>query len=139
MRYLIVRRVASWTGTLLVPAAIAVSSACFVRPADPGVAPDNTLITEAEIDSAHVYNAYDAIRRLRPEFLISRGKMSFNPNVPPALPNVYVDGMYYGDASTLLAITAGAIESIRFFNASEAQYRFGRGNMAGVIAVLTKH
>jgi len=139
MRYCVSRRIARWAGTVLAPAAIAASSACFVQRAGPGVPPDNTLITEAMIDSAHAYNAYDAIRRLRPEFLISRGKMTFNPNVPPALPNVYVDGMYYGDASTLLAITAGAIESIRFFNSSEAQYRFGRGNMAGVIAVLTKH
>ena len=51
--------------------------------AGPGAPPDNTLITQDEIDSAHVYNAYDAIRRLRPEFLVSRGKMSLNPNVPP--------------------------------------------------------
>jgi len=34
--------------------------------------------TEAEIDSAHVSSAYDIIHKLRPQFLISRGKLSLD-------------------------------------------------------------
>jgi hypothetical protein len=36
-------------------------------------------------------------------------------------------------------IAASSIESIEFYTASEAQYAFGRGNMAGAINILTEH
>ena len=65
--------------------------------------------------------------------------MSVDPNQPPAQPNVYVDNMYYGDITTLRTIGASEIESIKFYSASEAQYTFGRGNMAGVISIQTRH
>ncbi|HKW48811.1 MAG TPA: Plug domain-containing protein [Gemmatimonadaceae bacterium] len=100
---------------------------------------ETSAITEAEIDSVHAASAYDAVRKLRPLFLTVRGKMSVDPQQPAAQPNVYVDNMYYGDISTLRTIEASMIESIKFYSASEAQYAFGRGNMAGVIAILTKH
>jgi hypothetical protein len=100
---------------------------------------DRTTISEAEIDSIHAASAYDAVRRLRPQFLVSRGRLSADPKEPPALPNVYVDNMYYGDISVLRNIAGPTIESIKFYNASEAQYAFGRGNMAGVISIVTKH
>lgn len=114
------------------------SSACF-QVARPGVMPDNSLITEAEIDSAHAGSALETIARLRPMFLISRGKMSFDPKAPPALPNVYVDEMFYGDATTLRVISASTIESIKFYDAADAQLHYGRGNMSGVISIVTKH
>jgi hypothetical protein len=104
-----------------------------------GAAVDNNAITEAEIDSVHATSAYDAVRKLRPRFLEPRGRMSLDPQAPPAQPNVYVDNQYYGDISSLRTISAAVVEVIKFYNASEAQYAFGRGNMAGVISVLTKH
>jgi hypothetical protein len=100
---------------------------------------DATTITEAEIDSAHVSTAYDVIHKLRPQFLNSRGKLSLDPGVPPALPRVYVDDQFYGDATTLRGILTGSIESIRFYSASDAQYKYGHDNAAGVIAITTKH
>lgn len=133
----------SWRGVRLMSATLLValtplSSGCF-HSATPGVMADKSLITEAEIDSAHAGSALETIARLRPMFLISRGKMSFDPKAPPALPNVYVDEMFYGDATTLRVIAASTIESIRFYNSSEAQLHYGRGNMSGVIAIVTKH
>ena len=120
-------------------AAILGSYACVMQRSDtPGLA-DSSVITEDEIDSAHAFNAYDAVYKLRPRFLISRGRLSLDPRVPPALPNVYVDNMLYGDVTTLRTIAVGAIESITFFDPAEAQYKFGHGNMAGVIGILTKH
>ena len=112
--------------------------ACF-RAATPGVAFDAAFINEAEIDSAHVGSALEVIYKLRPMFLANRGKMTLDPAVAAPLPNVYVDEMFYGDASTLRVIEAHAIESIRFYSGPEAQYRYGRGNGAGVIAIATKH
>ena len=97
------------------------------------------MITEEEIGASHVFNAYEAVFKLRHEFLTSRGKLSLDSTIPPALPNVYVDRQFYGDVTSLKGIPAGTVESISFIGSSDSQYKYGRGNMAGVIEVVTKH
>ena len=132
------QRVRRWSYCLLILATALGASACgFFHHG--GTPVDNTSITAAEIDSVHAASAYDAVRKLRPQFLEPRGRMSVDPKVPPGQPNVYVDNQYYGDISTLRTISASVVETIKFYNASEAEYAFGRGNMAGVISILTKH
>jgi hypothetical protein len=125
------------SATLLVLALA--TSACAFHRSEPDTGPSRTAITEAEIDSVHAVNADEVIRKLRPQFLRSRGRLSLDSREPPALPNVYVDKMYYGDVTVLRDIAAATIASIQFYNAAEAQYAFGRGNTAGVIAITTKH
>ncbi len=119
-------------------AALLASSACVLHHAE-DVAPNRAVITEDEIDSLHASNAFEAVNKLRPMFLIARGKVTVDATTRPAYPNVYVDNQFYGDITALKYISAATIESIQFFNASEAQYKFGRGNAAGVIDILTKH
>lgn len=114
-------------------------AACVARPRSAVEVSDANIITEAEVDSSHLSTAYDVIHKLRPQFLISRGKVSLDPQVPPALPRVYVDDQFYGDASTLRGILTGSIESIRYYSAGQAQYKYGHDNPAGVIAIATKH
>jgi hypothetical protein len=115
------------------------SNACLVRRAGTGQIADPSVISETELDSVHAGSALEAVRQLRPMFLVSRGKLSPDPRVPPALPNVYVDNQFYGDATVLRNISAESIESIKFFNPAEAQLKFGTGNPAGVIGIFTKH
>lgn len=110
-----------------------------VHPPPGGEVRSESTITEDEIDATHSFNAYEVVFKLRREFLVSRGKVSLDPSVAPALPNVYVDRQFYGDVEALKAIPAGTVESITFVSASESQYRYGRGNMAGVIEVVTRH
>lgn len=98
-----------------------------------------TTISESEIDSTHASNAYEVIHKLRPQFLVSRGKLSLDSRVPPALPRIYLDDQFYGDAGVLGGISALMIESIRFYSAAEAQYKYGHDNAAGVISITTKH
>jgi len=126
-------------GLVIVLSAGTSLAGCAARAAPVTQAADATILTEAEIDSAHVSTAYDVIHKLRPQFLISRGKLSLDPTTPLALPRVYVDDQFYGDAATLRGIPTGTIESIRFYSASEAQYKYGHDNAAGVIAIATKH
>lgn len=128
-------RVKRWT-CLMLAATVALGIACIHRVGTPS---DTSSITQAEIDSVHATSAYDAVRKLRPLFLATRGRMSVDPTQPAPQPNVYVDNMYYGDITTLRTIEASVIESIKFYSAAEAQYAFGRGNMAGVISIQTKH
>lgn len=101
--------------------------------------PDSSYISSEEIDSSHLSTAYDVIHKLRPQYLISRGKLTLDPTALPALPRVYVDNQFYGDATTLRGILVGVIESIRFYSGSSAQQKFGHDNAAGVIAIETKH
>lgn len=112
---------------------------CAARTAAETRPGDANTITSAEIDSAHLSTAYDLIVKLRPQLLASRGKLSLDPRIPPALPRVYVDDQFYGDATTLRGILAGTIESIRYYSSFEAQYKYGQNNAAGVIAIITKH
>jgi hypothetical protein len=132
-------RAANRIPLILAIATMLVSAACMVHRADPGGTADSSVITEDEIDSSHAYTAFEAVYRLRPRFLASRGKISLDPSQPNALPNVYVDNQFYGDITTLRGIAAGSIESIKFYTPGEAQYKFGHGNMAGVIGIFTKH
>jgi hypothetical protein len=126
-------------GLAIMLSACAYLAGCAAHTAPAAQAGDAAIITEAEIDSAHVSSAYDVIHKLRPQFLTSRGKLTLDPTVPPALPRVYVDDQFYGDATTLRGILRGTIESIRYYSASEAQYKYGHDNAAGVIAITTKH
>lgn len=127
---------ASRRALILVATALVSATACM-RHADPGALYDASIITEDEIDSSHAVNALEAVRKLRPMFLVTRGQLALN--APNALPNVYVDNQFYGDITTLQGISAASIETIKFYNASEAQFKFGRGNAAGVIGIFTKH
>lgn len=124
--------------TIVLVAAVALA-ACASHGPPSARTSDASTITESEIDSSHSSTAYDVIHKLRPQFLIPRGTLSLDPAVGPALPRVYVDDQLYGDASTLRGILVGTIESIRFYSASEAQYKYGHDNSAGVIAIFTKH
>lgn len=124
--------------TTLTTILLLASSACAMRRAD-GTAVDTSVITHEEIDSIQAVTAFEAVYKLRPKFLISRGAGATDAQGVAALPNVYVDNQYYGDITALKYIAAATIQSVKYFSGSEAQFKFGRGNAAGVIGILTKH
>ena len=99
---------------------------------------DRNLITADEIAKSNATNAYEAVERLRPAFLRTRGSQSIQNPVPPT-PMIYVDGMRYGPLQTLASVPAIGIVSIQYLNAVEATQRFGFGNEGGAIMVTTKH
>lgn len=100
---------------------------------------DPMVITEKQIAQVQATNAYDAVSHLHGEFLVSRGRDSNNPNLPPVPVHVYVDDTFYGDVGTLRDIPAMDIAEIRLYQSYEAQYKFGSGHPGGVIQVITKH
>jgi outer membrane cobalamin receptor len=98
----------------------------------------NSIITEDEIVASHATSAYEAVNRLRgATFLAVRGKNSIDPRESPPEIHVYVDGVGYGGVNSLRNIPASDVAMIRFFRGFEAETRFGNGNVAGVIEVLT--
>lgn len=52
---------------------------------------------------------------------------------------VYVDNQRVGGLDVLREMTSTTALSLRFYSASEAQSRFGLGNLQGVIQVTTAH
>jgi len=109
----------------------------------PAVAPgrdiaNRQIITPDEIEALNAANADEVIRKVRPNFLSSRGETSLGRSRSSRLPTVYVDGMAFGTVATLRTIPAMQIESIRLYRSWEATTRFGLGNTSGVIEITTK-
>ncbi len=98
------------------------------------------VITQDEIKGSGMSGtALEVISRLRPNFLVSRGQTTLtNGQEVSSYPNVYLDGITFGDISTLRNIDTAQIAEIRLYQAWEAQTKFGLGNSGGVIAITTR-
>lgn len=120
-------------------AVVLVCAACShePRPDSPSSPARGQVITAQEIADSQSHTAYEAILKLRANFLSNRGKTTILGN-SSSLPTVYLDGQMYGDASTLKNISANVVASIRLYRAWEATTKFGASNMGGVIEVITK-
>lgn len=112
---------------------------CASAPASGPGRPSPQIITQQEIVDFGPGSAYDVIHRLRPNFLVSRGATTFgNAQKTSPYPNIYLDGIPYGDITTLKNLDAAQIGEIRMYSASDAQLKFGLGNSAGVIGITTR-
>jgi hypothetical protein len=116
------------TRAALALAALVTVSACSSATGGSSSArPDRDLITREQIAAVPVTSAYEAIERLRPEFLrAARGG---------ATPNVYINNSRSGGLETLRSIRADNIQTIRYVSALDANLRYGLGNDSGVIAI----
>ena len=98
------------------------------------------VITAAEIVGSHVEvqvsDLYDAIKRLRPEFLRRRTNMPDSPFTESHI-IVYVDGVQYGPVETLAMIPMELVSTIRYIRPAEANIRYGRAHVSGAIEVIT--
>jgi hypothetical protein len=110
---------------------------CASSGAHPRGSYDANLITEDEIVASHSTTAYEAIHKLRANFLSQRGLTSFY-NTSSPMPTVYLDGQRFGEISILQTIPAEVVATIRLFRAWEATTRYGTNNMGGVIAITTR-
>src|SRR5687768_1235586 len=80
---------------------------------------DRDVITEEEIAAISAINAYEAVQKLRGNFLSNRGKTTILGR-SSALPMVYVDGVRYGELASLRSISATTVQSIRLYRAWDA-------------------
>ena len=94
------------------------------------------VITREEIAASHMYNAYDVVSTLRPGFLHSHGPTTLTQG-DTGLPKVYLNHMLYGDIESLKTMEVSGIQEIHYYNGTEASNRFGLGNVAGAIEVIT--
>ena len=98
------------------------------------------LLTAEEIAAAHadVATAYDAIARLRPNWLASHGPMSADPQ-NSSFATVFVDGQLYGELNSLRNIQAYHVDHIRYYDVTEAGAKFGvKAGIGGAIEVTSR-
>lgn len=94
-----------------------------------------TVINTAELDTVEELNAYEAVQRLRPNWLRTRGRISlaFQQGI-----QLYIDGIHRGYVSELVSIRANAVGQMRFLSAREATARFGTNHVDGAVLVTMK-
>ena len=96
---------------------------------------NDSLITAEEIENSHQPTLYDVIRALRPNWLRST-PTAVRSDVDSGL-SVYLDTQRAGNIDILRQMPSTAAASLHFYSASEAQSRFGLGNLHGVIQVVS--
>jgi hypothetical protein len=92
------------------------------------------VLTGDQLRETNVGNVYDALRRLRPQWLRARGTASI---VSPEStePVVYVSGIRRGELRTLQNVNVDQVQSVEFIDGRDATTRFGTGHGGGVITV----
>lgn len=104
---------------------------------------NRNVIESVELDSAVAPNLLEVVRQLRPEWLQRstsgvRSIVSGSAGANGDQLNVYVDEVRHTGTSVLAQINPNGVTGVRYYSASEAQIRFGEGNTAGVIHVVTR-
>jgi hypothetical protein len=120
--------------TIVVGVALTAAVACApgARPAGNVSAPrfSTQAISAQEITAVSSSTAYDAVKRLRPMWLLG--------NRGGGMPLVYVDNLWRGGFEELYRISTIEIEDIQLIRGYDATTRWGTGHGAGVILVTTR-
>ena len=115
---------------------------CASTGANPSTSRESaSVLTAEEIQRAHAdaTTAYDAISRLRPNWLAPKGPTSGYYNAGTNYPSIFLDGQPLGDITTLKNIAGYNVGSAHYYDVTQAGARFGiRGGASGVIEVLSK-
>jgi hypothetical protein len=121
--------------TLLVACILAACSSATAR--SRGGSGGSAILTQEQITKTNSDNLYDAITKLRPEWLTSRGPTSVTDMTPTAV-HVYMNGNFLGDAEYLRQVRSLDVSEVRYWDAGEASARFGMGHPRGVIELTRK-
>ena len=112
-------------------------AACHGANAWDAPSPSRNIITRVEIEQSRANSAWDAVKKLRGNYMASRGANSLLQRVNKE-PTVYLDDVEYGNLGTLKQIPASAVAEIRFIEGWNAETKYGPGHAAGVIQVYTR-
>lgn len=89
------------------------------------------VITTAELVQAGDVSVYEALDKLRPQFLRSRSAVGTNA----APVRVYIGGLQMEGLDHLREIMARAVKEVRYLEPQQANARFGGNNSSGAIVV----
>ena len=94
----------------------------------------DTQLTRTELATANASNVYDAITKLRPQWLSSRGATSVTDSSPTGV-DVYMNGTFLGKADYLRDVRLQDVSVVTYWNAGQAAARFGMGHPRGVLEI----
>jgi GDP-D-mannose dehydratase len=95
---------------------------------------DRNRLTREQLNATNVDNLFQAIEKLRPEWLTSRGPTSIT-DATVTVPSVYLNGQMLGKLDFLKDMRPMEVETVRFWPAGQASARFGMGHPRGVIEI----
>ena len=113
------------------------ASSTAAAPATGNARLDRSTISGDAIHQPEFRNAYDAVQRLRPQWLVERPNDRLVGDPSHVL--VYVDDVKFGDTESLRQILINNVVSIKFINGRDAFSRWGDKHDRGVIFVSTMH
>ncbi len=129
-------------------AVLAATIACAGNPAPSAASSDESngpaerrrdnVITAQELSAPEIVtqNLLDAVRRLRPNYLTSRG--GGTPGNPKGgRVQVSIDGSALGEVSNLTSYSPAAVREIRYFTAAEAAQKWGTTSNGGAVIMVT--
>jgi hypothetical protein len=97
---------------------------------------DSDVITAEELGTITAPTLYDAVRRLRPGWLLrSQPTAVMRQNQAQLI--VYIDDIRYGGIESLRQVHASAVAYARYYSPGSAEARFGPGHLLGAIEVKT--
>jgi hypothetical protein len=94
-------------------------------------------LTRTELATANSNSLYDAIAKLRPEWLSSRGPTSMTDATPTSV-SVFMDGSMLGQADYLKQLSVVDVTEVRYWDPGQASVRFGMGHPRGVLEIVRK-
>ena len=94
-------------------------------------------LTREQLAAANTANLYEAISKVRPEWLSSRGPTSVTNSTPTSV-DVFMNGSMLGKAEYMKEVGVLDVTAVRYWDAASASARFGMGHPRGVIEIVTK-
>lgn len=110
---------------------------CVTSGVGSGTSGDQNRITREQMLEVNASTVYDAVQKLRPSWLTSRGPVSVTDMSPNVL-TVYMSGSEVGDVEFLRTLRPDDVREIRHYDAGEASARFGMGHPRGVVEVIPR-
>lgn len=123
--------------TIIATAGLVALSACANAAPATSAAPEPDALLAPEIVAARVVDAYQAVLRLRPQFL-SRSPYVRRLGGSPGDLRVFLDDVDMGGVEALHGIPLDAVTQIRYVPPIEAEMRWPGRHPAGVILVSTE-
>jgi len=113
------------------------SISCATASSGQGSHASSNAITETELQATNSDNLFDAISKLRPEWLNTRGPKSAT-DMTLASVDVVMNGSVVGSADYLREVRVLDVRGVRYWDSGQAAARFGMGHPRGVIELIRR-
>jgi hypothetical protein len=115
-------------------------AACAARTGGTTASSARNTVSQDELAGTNSRYVYQALERVRPAWLTSRGPAGMGNvrETSEAVASVYINGSRMGDIEFLRQYAVTDVEEVRFYEPGEASARFGMGNPRGVIEVIPR-